>query len=92
MISNYLLIETKGHPSKESTVVVVTKEFLDGWIKHKKKVKRKQDLISKLKHDVKSLDDADVTYIWLPTDKKVDRAGKSFMKDFKDKIEEGFEL
>lgn len=92
MISNYLLIETKRRPSRESTVVVVTKEFLDEWIKHKKKVKRKQDLISKLKHDVKSLDDQDVTYIWLPTDKKVDRAGKSFMKDFKDKIEEGFEL
>ena len=77
----------------ESTVVVVTEDFITKWIKFRKKMEFTEAPISKLKHEVKGWDEEEVTFLWMPTNKEVDNAGKKFMKSFlEDMEEEGIEL
>ena len=93
MNNNYLLIEMNRYEVGESTVVVVTEDFLNNWIKIRKKMQFTEAPISKLKHEVKGWDEEEVTYLWLPTIKEVDKAGKSYMKSFLEDMEQdGIEL
>ena len=93
MNTNYLLIEMNRYGIGDSTVVVVPEEFINKWIQVRKKLEFTEAPISKLKHDVKGWDEEEVSYLWLPTDKKVDKAGKTFMKEFDElTAEEGYEL
>ena len=92
-MNNYLLIEMNRYDISDSTVVVVTEDFINKWIKFRKKMEFTEASISKLKHDVKGWDEEEVSYLWLPTEKEVDTAGKKFMKNYADDMqEEGFEL
>ena len=93
MNNNYLLIEMNRYEVGESTVVVVTEDFITKWIKFRKKMEFTEAPISKLKHEVKGWDEEEVTFLWMPTNKEVDNAGKKFMKSFlEDMEEEGIEL
>jgi hypothetical protein len=93
MNNNYLLIEMNRYEVGESTVVVVTEDFITKWIKFRKKMGFTEAPISKLKHEVKGWDEEEVTYLWLPTTKEVDKSGEKFMKSFlEDMKEDGFEL
>jgi hypothetical protein len=93
MNNNYLLIELNRYGAEDSTVVVVTEDFITKWIKFRKKMGFTEAPIAKLKHEVKGWDEEEVTYLWMPTEKEVDKAGEKFMKSFlEDMEEEGFEL
>ena len=93
MNNNYLLIELNRYGAEDSTVVVVTEDFITKWVKIRKKMEFTEAPIAKLKHSVKGWDEEEVTYLWLPTEKEVDKAGEKFMKSFlEDMEEEGFEL
>jgi len=93
MNKNYLLIEMNRYGIGDSTVVVITEDFITKWIKFRKKMEFTEAPISKLKHDVKGWDEEEVSYLWIPTEKEVDKAGKNFMKSFEeDMVEEGYEL
>ena len=93
MNNNYLLIELNRYGAEDSTVVVVPEDFITKWIKFRKKMGFTEAPISKLKHGVKGWDEEEVTYLWLPTEKEVDKAGEKFMKSFLEDMEEdGFEL
>ena len=93
MNNNYLLIELNRYGAEDSTVVVVTEDFITKWIKFRKKMGFTEAPIAKLKHEVKGWDEEEVTFLWLPTTKEVDKAGEKFMKSFlEDMEEEGFEL
>ena len=74
---------------EDSTVNVVTADFITKWIKFRKKMEYTDAPISKLKHEVKGWDEEEVTFLWLPTTKEVDNAGKKFMKSFLEDMEEG---
>lgn len=71
----------------DSTVVVVTEDFITKWIKIRKKMEFTEAPISKLKHEVKGWDEEEVTYLWMPTKNYVDNAGKKFMKSFLEDIQ-----
>ena len=93
MNNNYLLIELNRYGAEDSTVVVVTEDFITKWIKFRKKMGFTEAPIAKLKHEVKGWDSEEETLIWLPTTKEVDKAGEKFMKSFLEDMEEdGFEL
>ena len=93
MNNNYLLIEMNRYEVGDSTVNVVTEDFITKWIKFRKKMECTEAPISKLKHNVKGWDEEEVTFLWMPTEKEVDKAGKKFMKSFEeDMAEEGIEL
>lgn len=93
MNNNYLLIEMNRYEVGDSTVNVVTEDFMKTFIKAHKKMEFSEAPISKLKHEVKGWDGEETTFLWLPTTKEVDNAGKKFMKSFlEDMEEEGFEL
>jgi hypothetical protein len=93
MNNNYLLIELNRYGAEDSTVVVVTESFITKWVKFRKKMQFTEAPIAKLNHAVKGWDEEEVTYLWLPTEKEVDKAGEKFMKSFlEDMEEEGFEL
>ena len=78
---------------EDSTVNVVTEDFITKWIKFRKKMEFTEAPISKLKHEVKGWDEEEVTYLWLPTTNEVDNAAKKFMKSFEEGMEEdGIEL
>jgi hypothetical protein len=93
MNTNYLLIEMNRYEVGESTVVVVTEDFITKWIKFRKKIECTEASIAKLKHEVRAWDEEEVSYLWLPTAKELDGAGKKYMKSFEREMqEEGFEL
>jgi hypothetical protein len=93
MNNNYLLIEMNRYEVGESTVAVVTEDFMKTFIKAHKKMEFSEAPISKLKHEVKGWDSEEETLIWMPTTKEVDKAGEKFMKSFLEDMEEdGFEL
>ena len=93
MNNNYLLIELNRYGAEDSTVVVVTEDFITKWIKFRKKMGFTEAPIAKLKHEVKGWDSEEETLIWLPTTKEVDKAGEKFMKSFLEDMEEdGIEL
>ena len=93
MNNNYLLIEMNRYEVGESTINVVTEEFLKTFLKLQKKMGFSEAPISKLKHEVKGWDGEEVTYLWVPTTKEVDKAGKSYMKSFLEEMEQdGIEL
>ena len=89
MNNNYLLIEMNRYGVEDSTVNVVTADFITKWIKFRKKMEYTDAPISKLKHEVKGWDEEEVTFLWMPTTKEVDNAGKKFMKSFLEDMEEG---
>ena len=88
MNKNYLLIEMNRYEVGESSVVVVTEDFIKSFIKAHKQMEFSEAPISKLKHDVKGWDGEEVTYLWLPTEKEVDKAGKQYMEEFQDSLED----
>jgi hypothetical protein len=88
MNNNYLLIEMNRYEVGDSTVNVVTEEFLKTFLKLQKKMEFSEAPISKLKHDVKGWDGEEVTYLWLPTTKEVDKTGEKFMQEFMNDMEE----
>ncbi len=88
MNNNYLLIEMNRYGIGDSTVVVVTEEFITAWIKIRKKMEFTEAPISKLKHEVRGWDEEEVTYLWLPTTKEVDKAGQTYMEEFMNEMEE----
>lgn len=93
MNNNYLLIELNRYGAEDSTVVVVTEDFITKWIKIRKKMGFTEAPIAKLKHEVKGWDEEEVTFLWMPTTKEVDKAGEKFMKSFLEDMEEdGIEL
>jgi len=93
MNNNYLLIELNRYGVEDSTVVVVTEDFITKWIKFRKKMGFTEAPIAKLNHAVKGWDEEEVTYLWMPAEKEVDKAGEKFMKSFlKDMEEDGIEL
>jgi hypothetical protein len=93
MNNNYLLIVMNRYEVGESTVNVVTEDFMKKFIKAHKDMEFSEAPISKLKHEVKGWDSEEETLIWLPTEKEVDKAGEKFMKSFLEDMEEdGFEL
>ena len=63
-----------------SMVQVVTEEFLKTFLKILKKSEFSEAPISKLKHEMKGWDGEEMTYLWVPTEKEVDKAGKRYMK------------
>lgn len=88
MINNYLLIEMNRYEVGDSSVVVVTEDFIKSFIKANKQMEFSEAPISKLKHGVKGWDGEEVTYLWLPTEKEVDKAGKQYMESFLADLEE----
>jgi len=72
----------------DSSVVVVTEDFIKSFIKANKQMEFSEAPISKLKHGVKGWDGEEVTYLWLPTEKEVDKAGKQYMESFLADLEE----
>jgi hypothetical protein len=93
MNKNYLLIEMNRYGIEDSSVFIVTEDFLNKWIKFRKKKQFTEAPIAKLKHDIKGWDEEEVTYLWFPTDKQVDRPSKAFMKEYEeDMVEVGYEL
>jgi hypothetical protein len=94
MNNNYLLIEMNRYGVGDSTVNVVSEDFITKWIKFRKKMGFTEAPIAKLKHEVKGWDEEEVTFLWMPTTKQVDKAGEKFMKSFLEDMEEeeGIEL
>ena len=92
MNNNYLLIEMNRYEVGDSTVVVVTESFMKKWIKFQKETEFSEASISKLKHGVKGWDGEEVTYLWMPTEKVVDKAGKSYMEEMEEEMEGGIEM
>jgi hypothetical protein len=88
MNNNYLLIEMNRYEVGGSTVNVVSEEFLKTFLKLQKKMGFSEAPIAKLKHEVKGWDSEEVTYLWVPTTKEVDKAGEKFMKEFMNDMEE----
>jgi hypothetical protein len=86
--NNYLLIEMNRYEVGDSSVAVVTEEFIKSFIKANKQMEFSEAPISKLKHGVKGWDGEEVTYLWLPTEKEVDKAGKQYMESFLADLEE----
>jgi len=91
--SNYTLIELNRYGAEDSSVYIITKAFLDKWLKFRKKMQFTEAPIAKLKHNVRAQDEEELSYIWLPTTEQPDRASLKFMKEIEsDMQEEGFEL
>jgi hypothetical protein len=88
MNNNYLLIEMNRYEVGDSTVNVVSEDFITKWIKFRKKMGFTEAPIAKLNHTVKGWDEEEVTYLWLPTTKEVDKGGEKFMKEFMNDMEE----
>ena len=88
MNNNYLLIELNRYGVGDSTVVVVTEEFITKWIKIRKKMEFTEAPIERLAQSVKGWDEEEVTYLWMPTEKEVDKGGKTFMEEFMNDMEE----
>ena len=93
MNNNYLLIQMNRYEVGDSTVNVVTEDFMKKYIKAHKDMEFSEAPISKLKHEVRGQDGEEETLIWLPTTKEVDKSGEKFMKSFLEDMEEdGIEL
>lgn len=90
---NYILIELNRYGAEDSSVHIITKAFLDKWLKFRKKMQFPEAPIAKLKHNVRAQDEEEVSYIWLPTQEQLNKASIKFMKEMEiDMQEEGFEL
>ena len=66
----------------DSTIVVVSEDFITKWVKFRKKMGYTEAPVAKLNHTVKGWDEEEVTYLWMPTDKEVCKGGKEYMEQF----------
>lgn len=91
--SNYIFIELNRYGAEDSSVYIITKTFLDKWLKFRKKMQFTEAPIAKLKHNVRAQDEEEISLIWLPTQEQPDKASIKFMKEIEEEMqEEGFEL
>jgi hypothetical protein len=87
--TNYLLIEMNRYDVCDSTVVVVTEDFIDRWLAFRGKMKFTTAPVAVLDHEVTGWDEEEVTWLWMPTDREVDESSQEYMKEVEeDMVEE----
>ena len=77
---NYLLIELNKNHCKDSVAVVVTEEFLKQWIKWNGSAIPGGGV--DLGNETRAWEGEEVTMIWTPTDRTIDKPSHKYMVDF----------